>query len=235
MNAKDVFSHLFFYRQHPDAALRYLPILDILKKRGWENLKILEVGSGSYGITPYLKKEIIGVDVSFDEPEYPLLKQIKGSATSLPFTDSQFDIVILSDVLEHLPKNMRAKSLEESVRVGKTAVIIAGPFGRKSFAHDKKLAEYSREKTGGIHKYFKDHLEYGLPDTDDISKYLRGVQKIKGISIEGEYLNLSVREWIMKIFIIAYAVYLKGLMFLVPLLKHLNQKPCYRTIIIAEL
>lgn len=57
---------------HPEAALRYLPIVDLLKKERLENSKILEIGSGSYGITPYLKKEVVGIDMSFDEPMCPL-------------------------------------------------------------------------------------------------------------------------------------------------------------------
>src|SRR5688572_24837144 len=113
-----------FYRQHPETALRYLPIVRFLKKRKLTNLKILEVGSGSYGITPYLKKEVVGVDTNFDEPEYPLLKQVKSSGKRLPFNQSEFDVVIVSDVFEHIPRNKRKEVFNECVRVAKKVLII---------------------------------------------------------------------------------------------------------------
>lgn len=238
MNIPDKLRHLFFFRQHPDAALRYLPIVELLKKNGWENLKILEVGSGSYGITPYFKRQIVGIDLSFDEPKYPLLKQTKGSAIKLPFKDNKFDVVILSDVLEHLPKNIRQKALNEAVRVGKMAVIVSGPFDDAAFTQDQKLAEYSLKKIGVMHKFFKDHLKYGLPEISDVNKYVENNTKVKKIEMVGNYLNLKVREQIMKFFLggkFSYYFYLKGLMFLVPLLKLLNQKPCYRTLVLIKL
>lgn len=239
MNIRGLIRRIFFYRQHPDTALRYLPMVDLLKKNQWEDLKILEVGSGSYGITPYLKKKITGIDLFFDEPNFPLLKRVKGSATKLLFDDNQFDIVLLSDVLEHLPRDQRKKVLEEVVRVGTKAVIIGGPFGKDAAEQDRVLAQYSKKKLGVMHKFFIDHLKFGLPEVGDINNYLKNNLKVKVIQVEGYYLNLRVRKWIMKFFIsrnkLAYYFYLKGLMILIPILKHLNKKPCYRSLILIRL
>jgi ubiquinone/menaquinone biosynthesis C-methylase UbiE len=239
MNIIDNFKKIFFYRQHPETALRYLPIVKMIKEKKWEKQKILEIGSGSYGIAPYLKEEIVGVDTDFSEPEYPLLKQVKTSGKKLPFKDSSFDLVILSDVLEHIPKSVRRQVLEEAVRVGKKAVFISGPFGEDSSKQDKKLANYSLKRTGGMHPYFKEHLELGLPEVEDIFKYLEANSKVKEIKIMGDYLNLSIREWMMKLFIsnskLSYYFYLKGLMFFIPILIKINNKPCYRTLLFVEL
>lgn len=228
-----------YYRKHPEAALRYLPIIDLLKKSKLLNSSILEIGSGSYGITPYLKREIVGVDTSFSEPEYPLLKQVKGSAIKLPFEDSKFEVVVLSDVLEHLPVNIRKKCLDESIRVAKKLVIVSGPFGKEAAAQDKKLADYSVKKIGSMHHFFADHLKYGLPEVSEIEGYIAGSDKVKNFKIVSEYLNLQVREWLMKFFItkerLGYYFYLKGLMPIVPILTRLNSKPCYRTLISISL
>src|SRR3989344_8357082 len=113
MNIPDRIRRLVYYRQHPETAIRYYPIVELLKKLKLDKSQILEVGSGSYGISPYLRKNITGVDMSFDEPEYPKLKQVIGSADMLPFKNNQFAVVILSDVLEHLPKKIREQSLME--------------------------------------------------------------------------------------------------------------------------
>ena len=226
MNMTDKIKRLFFYRQHPDAALRYLPIVRLLKKQKLANAKILEVGSGSYGITPYLKKPIIGVDLKFDEPKYDLLTQVHGTGDKLPFKRNEFEVVILSDVLEHMPKNARSKVLDECIRVARKIVIISGPFGPQAFEQDKKLAQISD------HHFLQEHLRYGLPEVSDILNYKN--PKIVTIDIVGEYLNLRVREWLMLNFIKHYHFYLKGLMFLVPILKWLNHKPCYRTVIMIK-
>src|SRR3989304_1300846 len=79
------FFNKFYFRQHPEAALRYLPVVSAIKKGNLVNSKILEVGSGSLGITPYLKREIDAVDIDFSGPRTNLLNEIKGQADDLPF------------------------------------------------------------------------------------------------------------------------------------------------------
>lgn len=226
---------LIFFRQHPEAAIRYYPIVKLLKKLKLTNSQILEVGSGSYGIAPYLKKNITGVDVDFSEHSYPRLKQVIGSATNLPFKNNQFAVVLLSDVLEHLPKKLREKAINEAIRVARKAVIISGPFGKESELQDKELAEYSVKKLGYMHQFFKDHLEYGLPEVENVKKIILKNKKVKSVGVSEEYFNLAVRRQLMKSFMsktkIGYYFYLKGLMPLVPILRMLNKKPGYRKIL----
>ena len=119
-------------------------IVKYLQNNNLNSLSILEVGSGSYGITPYLKRKIDGVDVEFDEGNYPLLNQIKGSATNLPMPNSSYDIVLMSDVLEHILPKLRKKCVDECIRVARKMVLISGPFGKEAFAQDQKLALYSK-------------------------------------------------------------------------------------------
>lgn len=239
MNILDSFKKLFFYRQHPDAALRYLPIVDLLKKEGLEDSKILEVGSGSYGITPYLGKKVVGVDTDFSEPEYSLLVQVKSSAVNLPFKDNEFDVVIFSDMLEHLNKLQRIDALNEGIRVAKKEIVISGPFGDDAKRQDQELAEYSLKKTGKMHPYFKDHLKLGLPDSNEVREEIRANKKVKEVRVIGNYLNLNVRKLLMKFFIsnnkLMFYFYLKGLMPLVPLLRNFNGSPCYRTLLEVRL
>lgn len=239
MNILDRLKRLFYYRQHPEAALRYLPIVSLLERHNWQKEKILEVGSGSYGIAPYLKKRITGVDTSFGEPEFRFLKQVYGSADKLPFKSKKFDVVILSDVLEHLPKKIRKKSILEAVRVAKKAVIISGPFGIKAAKQDKELADYSLNKIGKMHPFFIDHLENGLPEVSDIYAVLSPNKRVLGIELVGRYFNLKVRRWLMTFFItnnkLVYYFYLKGLMPLVPFLRFLNMEPTYRKLLLARL
>ena len=45
--------------------MRYLPVIDLIKKYKLKNNNILEIGSGDLGITPYLKKKVVGLDIFF--------------------------------------------------------------------------------------------------------------------------------------------------------------------------
>src|SRR3989338_2288502 len=96
------FFNKFFWRQHPEAALRYLPVVAEIKKSGLMDPNILEIGSGSLGIVPYLKKNIDGLDIDFSGPQTKMLKKIRGKADSIPFRKNSYDVSISVDVIEHL-------------------------------------------------------------------------------------------------------------------------------------
>lgn len=115
--AKHVFFNDWYPNWSPDIALRYLPIIDDLKKQSEGT--ILDVGSGSLGITPYLKKIITGVDITFSPPYSKLLKRVKGTATKLPFKNESFDYVLCVDTLEHVPTKFRPQVIRELLRVAK--------------------------------------------------------------------------------------------------------------------
>lgn len=108
------FKHKFFQEWFPnwspDIALRYLPIADDIRKTEGINT-ILDVGSGSLGITPYLKRNVTGIDTTFSGPTSDYLKQINGSAIDLPFKNNSFDVSICSDTLEHVPKKIGKRLL----------------------------------------------------------------------------------------------------------------------------
>lgn len=238
MSIQESFRELIFPHMHPEAAIRYLPIVELLKKENLQNSTILEIGSGSYGITPYLKKRVTGLDNDFSEPETKLLKQIKGTGKKLPFKNNEFEAVILSDVLEHIDRKDREETLREAVRVCSSAVIISGPFGNEAASQDRKLAEYSLKRLGVMHHFFKEHLEYGLPEIEEVESVLKKMKKVRRVRVAGSYFNLKAREWLMRKFLaktkLGYYFYLKGLMPAVPILRRMNNPPTYRTVILAE-
>lgn len=144
-----------------DEALRYLAVIDKVKryKIRWGN--VLEIGSGDLGITPYLKNvEITGFDQSFfNKPS--TLKKVIGSATSLSFADNSFDTVLTVDCLEHIPHDLHAKVFAEMFRVAKKQVIISLPCGKAAYQLDKKLDKYYLSKFGQRHHFLKEHVDNG--------------------------------------------------------------------------
>ena len=232
----------FFNHWHPEVALRYLPIVEEIKKSGIKNPSVLEVGSGSLGIAPYLDLQVTGIDINFSGPQFPLLRQVKGETTSLPFPDNSFDFVILVDVLEHLSSNNRPKAISETLRCAQKKVFIATPSGEKAFNQDKNLSNYYIKVFGKVFSYFSDHFKYGLPEknwvSDKIKIEARNLGKKVEITTFGNE-NLALREFLMWGWItknpIVDIIFQKVFLLFIPIFKHMNQKPTYRQIFFVKI
>jgi ubiquinone/menaquinone biosynthesis C-methylase UbiE len=242
----------FFYFWHPKIALRYLPIVDEINNSYENGDSILEVGSGPIGIAPYIGKQIIGVDTDFSGKECQLLKQVNGDATNLQFDDQSFDYVVSSDVLEHIPPTLREKAVTEWLRVAKKELILAFPEGENSEIHDRELYENFKKKglSDFSEKFFKEHLEYGLPKIDEVTRWIKeypsshpeGTQVTEGSSLEFQIinnLNLSLRRFLMSGWMtknpLVDLFFRKILLFFIPILRLFNQKPVYRKIVFVKI
>src|SRR3990167_183149 len=232
----------FFWRQHPEAALRYYPVVETIKKLNLEDSKILEVGPGSLGIVPYFKREIDGIDIDFSGPQTKLLNKIKGKANNLPFAKNSYDVAISVDVLEHLNKEERFDAIYENLRVARYLAVIVVPVGELAQEQDKKLDEYFFKKFGRRNQYLEEHVSNGLPKTEEVLVFIdQSLRKLnKKAKVESfPNLNLFVREILMKTWItkskFSYYLYLKGYLLFLPFLKLLNFGNCYRRVFVIEL
>jgi len=96
--------------------------------------KVLDAGCGEGFVIEYLKKngqaQFMGLDIEADALEVakeknPQVSFQQASVYQLPFEDNSFDLVILSEVLEHLEDP--SKALEEIKRVSKQYALISVP------------------------------------------------------------------------------------------------------------
>lgn len=93
--------------------------------------KLLDVGCWTGQLLGVLGEDRIdyyGVDVSkhsisLAKKSYPKAKFFLGSALDLPLKNNHFDVVVLFDVIEHLPSWQEKRCLEEIRRVIKTGGI----------------------------------------------------------------------------------------------------------------
>ncbi|MHB1361641.1 MAG: class I SAM-dependent methyltransferase [Thermoleophilia bacterium] len=228
-------------RRYPDqsaeVALRYLPVVRILRDAGAS--RVLEVGSGDLGLTPYSSDfELTGLDRSF-EGENPEMRQIKGSAANLPFEDREFDAVVSVDALEHIPKKEREPAVTEMLRCAHRLAVIAVPYGAGAEAQDQFLDERYRRVRGEDFPFLKEHLEGGLPEADEMEQVI--VRSLRRLGRSGDVVlhknsNLWIRSFLMKGWIsrnrFYYNLAVLGLMPFTGLLSRMNWGRCYR--IIAE-
>ena len=232
----------FFWRQHPEAALRYLAVVKEIKRLKYTDSKILEIGSGSLGITPYLKKQVDGLDVDFSGPASPYINKIKGTAINLPFRKNSYEVVISVDTLEHLEKLERPKAIDEMLRVAKKLVVIVVPIGEVSQSQDRQLYLYWKKIFGSENQFLKEHVQNGLPQSEEIlvaiDKSKRALDKKVRIK-SSPLLNLTVRNILMRTWIsknkLIYYLYLKGYLLLLPILRLANFGNCYRRLFVIEI
>ena len=223
-----------FNRWHPQLALRYLPIVRYIKNSGLVNPSILEVGSGSLGIGPYLKKEFTGADIEFSGPKWPQMKQVKASAKTLPFADNIFDIVISVDTLEHIPPPSRQLVVNEIIRTATKQVIIAVPVGKNSQAQDRDLNQEYIRRYGKSFTFLTEHVTYGLPENQAVSGWINAAAKKYHKNIRITQIgnrNLSLRLWLMRGWMTKNQLidifFRKILLFFLPILQFLDHRPPY--------
>ncbi|MFC1653807.1 class I SAM-dependent methyltransferase [Patescibacteria group bacterium] len=228
----------FLNRWHPTIALRYLPMIKEIDR----DESVLEVGSGSLGVGPYLKRSFTGVDLDFPGPNWPKMKKVKASATKLPFKDNSFDVVVNSDVLEHLPKKDRQTAINEMARVCKKKLIIGVPIGEKAHIQDKKLDQLYLDKLGKRHPFLEEQVELGLPEIKDIEKSIQESFKKYEKNFQIEIIpnmNLKMRMWLMRGWMseskIADLFFRKALLIAIPFMALFNSPPTYRQIFIVKI
>jgi len=150
--------------------VRYASVLPLL--RG-EQGPVLEVGSGSDGISAYLEHRTFGLEIRFPGPPGPLLTPIRGTAVDLPFADRSVDVVLIMDTLEHIPKDLRRRCIEEAMRVARSRVIVGGPMGAPSAEADGRLAAYYRRRNLELPDWLAEHLNEKPPELQEVTEPLR--------------------------------------------------------------
>jgi hypothetical protein len=215
-------------------ALRYLPIVDALKKQTKPSDKILEVGSEISGITTYYPRLVTGLDQGFDyKRQNKYLKPVEGSAVAMPFKDKSFDYVISVDCIEHIPPKLRAKAVGEMLRVASKQIYLTFPVGQHSQSIDKMLDEYFYQKNGEHFTYLTEHVENGLPGFDFVPNIV-AKHKEWDIKVQG---NTSTWLWVMLLKMgfsnIQWqtSIY-RRLLLLLPVIKYANFGQCYRQLYI---
>lgn len=135
-----------------------------------QSLNILDVGGyeGKLGwfLPQHTKLTILDRK---DPPEKAKTNYVKGDATQMPFNEGEFDLVISSDLLEHLDENDREQAFREMLRVSKRHIILAAPFDS---IYNRKAEEFIntqfKENTGQDHPFLIEHIQKGLPELEQL-------------------------------------------------------------------
>jgi SAM-dependent methyltransferase len=91
---------------------------------------IVDVGCGDGAITNQLGRrwDVTGVDSSATALRHVTTKKVLATAESLPFDDRSFDLVVSSQMLEHLDARAYRSAMQELLRVAGRYVLISVPY-----------------------------------------------------------------------------------------------------------
>ncbi len=202
------FLKMLYLWLHKSWSIRYFAALKELQGCLSENSSILEVGSGTLGLSRYTRRKIIGVDIKTIGPYYPNMNMVGASALFLPFKDQSFDFVVSLDMLEHIPCESREKVINELLRITKKGLIVGTPIfemakeieARAKKVYESKIghwkkSEESKKEFEKRNIFLSEHVKYGLPKEKEMrlyfDKYLKeysGRYEIKAIDNESIFV-----------------------------------------------
>jgi glycosyltransferase involved in cell wall biosynthesis len=111
--------------------------------------------------------------VTLDMMESCIPGYVRGDGSQLPFKDKSFDVVVTSDVYEHVPPEERKEFLENLLRVAKEFVILGAPFySQRNALAEQIVLEYIRKVLHAEQEQLKEHIENQLPDADELKKMI---------------------------------------------------------------
>lgn len=95
--------------------------------------RVLDVGCGSGKLTNHLPDGLTvhGVDISSAALQHVKHPTTVAGLPELPFDDGAFDLVLCTDVLEHIPDSIYQASLAELRRVARRSIMISVPFAER--------------------------------------------------------------------------------------------------------
>jgi ubiquinone/menaquinone biosynthesis C-methylase UbiE len=160
------------------------------------SLEILDIG-GYEGKLAWFMPQHTKVTVLDQKPapEEGKTNYVQGDARMLPFPDNSFDLVLSSDMIEHIAPEDRLTVLREMQRVSRRHIILAAPF--QSIYNQKAeelINSQFREYTGQDHPFLSEHLQNGLPELEQFEQYL-STQPLSYIKIgEGNIYNWYLHQ-----------------------------------------
>lgn len=174
-----------FHSAQAEFKIRYVPVIRELRRRGDCYATILEVGSGTMGLSRYTTKPITGVDLATTGPRLPNMTLLQADATALPFADKSFDLVVSMDMLEHMPAEARPKAIAQLLRVAGKKIFLAFPSGaaaRKAEAgvygkFQARIASWKGTPEAlKVYRtrywYLEEHAHFGLPERPEVEACL---------------------------------------------------------------
>jgi ubiquinone/menaquinone biosynthesis C-methylase UbiE/flagellin-specific chaperone FliS len=171
MNQENKIAPADIIKTHFDLYTRYFLIARLTDQvRIKTPMRILDAGGGGGLLRSLLKKDkIVVMDTLASSPDYVL-----GDITHAPFESQSFDLVISTDVYEHIQPAKRAEAISEMLRLSKNFAILGAPF----YSSEVEKAEVTANNfwlkaTGEPHRWLREHIENKLPHENELESLMK--------------------------------------------------------------
>ena len=181
--------------------------LELLRGKLHGRLRVLDYGGANSPLSTFLrlygladKYQVVVADVDATAiANASLNKPLDGAVVLepdgiLPFGDDTFDVVVSSDVFEHIPQWDRPRWAREIHRVARHAQIHNIPCDGEDYVSSKADAAYQRwhiGRFGAPEPWTAEHIANGVPSVDELMMLFPGAM-IRGIA------NADLWLWTMK-------------------------------------
>lgn len=173
---------------------------------GEQRLRVLDFGglSGSladvirlYGLTRHYEIHVVDIDrqaIDGVELRAPLTGKLAiAPEPPLPYPDSAFDVVVSSDVFEHIPRELRSSWADELARVARLGQVHTVPCdsqdGRwESSLVDREFDTWYRAMVGEPERWTAEHIENGVPTLDELTSAFHPTE-IHGLANTGLWMD----------------------------------------------
>ncbi len=146
-------------------------LVDILRAGG--GFEILDVGGRNGDLIKFLHKRNKLYIIDIRRSEQQEKNYIVGNIKKAPFEDDSFDVVISSDLYEHINPSDRIISLSEMLRISKNYIILGGPFySEENEEAENRANNFFLEITERQHPWLEEHIKTNLPKKDELERYL---------------------------------------------------------------
>ena len=162
---------------------RYALVVDFIRERGLNTDRILEVGSGSSGLSAFLGRKVVGVDSHFDRERRALLTPVRGHAGQLPFRNGSFELVVSLDLIEHVPRAGRAEVIADMFRLSSSSLIIGCPVGKAAESCDRAFAAWLRRAGKEVPWWVLEHFERGIPTEQEMLSAIKSIPSVECVEV----------------------------------------------------
>lgn len=230
-------------RGYPDWAIRYVPVVKTLRPWLAKPGFVIEIGANANGLGRFTRRPVIAVDLSMEHLRECRASQrvaavVRADMMALPFADASAIACVCMDSFEHTSRAGRDAACEEMMRILRPdgAAAIGFPAGTAAFEAEARIRAAYYRYTGGVIRWFEEHVSNGLPTGVRIYAHLREVAGEGRRVLRTGNANIWLWEWMWLVLMcgwpgrgnnLAQAV----LRALTPLLARCHFGPCYRTML----
>ena len=173
-------------------------LISAIRENGDKTLTILDVGGRAGNVDLFLPNDDLHIlDIRRGEES----NYVMGDIAEAPYKNNCFDVVVSSDVYEHIIPDERLNVISEMLRVANNYVILGAPFDSKDVQNAEiKACDYYTEIVGEPHPWLKEHIDNGLPSKKELEKFLED----NGF----EFFNLTsnnISNWLLMQLFIFYS------------------------------